>query len=318
MLTFMFTPTTIPFFHRFGRITQRRSLVFLVFLTGLMMAIFSARSAYDAEHPKRLGVQYVHNVRLGVVPYDLLKTLALTSSRLWHADQVTSGENHLHMAQMDRGPGFQDILQRLHDRYGLPHHPLTPNPRSDDNSDWDVLYPISAFLETEMFELGVSELNPGRTLPEMQIDLVHDEWHEEDGVRSIALRVQHVSGSSCAKSRMRVCSGSRFCPRQTGLVYPVIAFSGEVLSWTFEVPPPSGRQRHYIKAAAPPSRDEYSVELRLKMDENSLVGFNWVGIGERWRAQLGGRSLVGARRLITKPPVGKQTPTNYSRLLLNV
>jgi hypothetical protein len=207
MLTFMFTPTTIPFFHRFGRITQRRSLVFLVFLTGLMMAIFSARSAYDAEHPKRLGVQYVHNVRLGVVPYDLLKTLALTSSRLWHADQVTSGENHLHMAQMDRGPGFQDILQRLHDRYGLPHHPLTPNPRSDDNSDWDVLYPISAFLETEMFELGVSELNPGRTLPEMQIDLVHDEWHEEEGVRSIALRVQHVSGSSCAKSRMRVSSG---------------------------------------------------------------------------------------------------------------
>jgi hypothetical protein len=34
--------------------------------------------------------------------------------------------------------------------------------------------------------------------------------------------------------------------------------------------------------------------LRLKMDENSLVGFNWVGIGERWRAQLGGRSLIGA------------------------
>ncbi len=106
--------------------------------------------------------------------------------------KVTSGDNHLHIAQMDRGPGFQDILQRLHDRYGLPHHPITPNPRSEENSDWDVLYPISAFLETEMFELGVSELNPGFKLPEMKIKLESQEWDEAAGARSLGLKVEHV------------------------------------------------------------------------------------------------------------------------------
>jgi hypothetical protein len=107
--------------------------------------------------------------------------------------KVTSGDNHLHIAQMDRGPGFQDILQRLHDRYGLPHHPITPNPRSAENSDWDVLYPISAFLETEMFELGVSELNPGFKLPELKIKLESQDWDSATGTRSLGFKVEHVS-----------------------------------------------------------------------------------------------------------------------------
>lgn len=229
MLVFLFTPTTVPFFHRFSRIIQRRILLALLVLSGTMMAVFAARNAYDAEHPKRLGVQYVHN--------------------------VTSGDNHLHIAQMDRGPGFQDILQRLHDRYGLPHHPITPNPRSEENSDWDVLYPISAFLETEMFELGVSELNPGFKLPEMKIKLESQEWDEAAGARSLGLKVEH-----------------------TGLVYPVIAFSGEVSTWSFNAPPPAGRQRHYIKAAAPPGSEEFTVDIKLKMDNNETVAFSWVGI----------------------------------------
>ncbi len=169
-LTFLFVPTAIPFFHRFGRRTQRRMLLSLGLLTAGMILIFASRNAYDAQHPKRIGVQYVHN--------------------------VTSGDNHLHIAQMDRGPGFPDLLSRLHTRYGHAHRPLTPNPREGDNSDWDILYPISAFLETEMFELGVSEGNPGRELPEVQVEVVADAWEADEGVRRVTLAVEHVCGAA--------------------------------------------------------------------------------------------------------------------------
>lgn len=60
--TYVFMPTLVPFFHRWSRDTQRRMILVLLFASTLTIAIFASWMPYDAEHPKRIGVQYMYNV----------------------------------------------------------------------------------------------------------------------------------------------------------------------------------------------------------------------------------------------------------------
>jgi hypothetical protein len=53
----------------------------------------------------------------------------------------------MHVAFMDRGP-TSDIIPVLYERYGDPSSPLEHTDLSPHDSDWDVLYPISSFMDT--------------------------------------------------------------------------------------------------------------------------------------------------------------------------
>ncbi len=67
--------------------------------------------------------------------------------------------------------------------------------------------------------------------------------------------------------------------RQTGLVYPVVAFTAEVTAWSFDAPPPTGLQRHYVKAAASPGHERFEVSIDLRMAQRETIDLHWVGIG---------------------------------------
>lgn len=60
--TYVFMPTLVPFFHRWSRDTQRKIILFLLLASTITIAIFASWMPYNAEHPKRIGVQFMYNV----------------------------------------------------------------------------------------------------------------------------------------------------------------------------------------------------------------------------------------------------------------
>lgn len=89
------------------------------------------------------------------------------------------------VAFMDSGPDY-DFAQALHNRYGT-EKPLETTVMNKDNSDWDVLYPVSSFLETYRFELPKTEF----IWPEMGVEV--QESDNGDGVRKLDIRLDFVS-----------------------------------------------------------------------------------------------------------------------------
>jgi hypothetical protein len=87
---------------------------------------------------------------------------------------------------MDSGPEL-DFVEALHERYGAADSPIENTHMSKANSDWDVLYPISSFLDTYRFDLP----SKGEfAWPEMGIQVV--ETHG-DGTRKLDMTLNFVS-----------------------------------------------------------------------------------------------------------------------------
>lgn len=117
--------------------------------------------------------------------------------------QTTSHSQVLHVAQLDSGPGFQDILGAIHNRYGDASYPVTPNVRSEVNGDWDVLYPISAFIEAEKFTLPPGEATE-HSLPQVKIDVVEDSYDASAKERTVRLKVAYVSPRASEKGSLLI------------------------------------------------------------------------------------------------------------------
>ena len=71
---------------------------------------------------------------------------------------------------MDKGPQF-DFVSAIHARYGT-QDPVVPTVMNKENTDWDVLYPVSSFLDTYRFPLSPIAFD----WPKMGIEV-----HEERG-----------------------------------------------------------------------------------------------------------------------------------------
>lgn len=66
-----------------------------------------------------------------------------------------------------------------------------PSIPSDTNSDWDILYPISSFIEAEKFPVIGQSLPMGEVLPIIRVDLTEDISDETLNTRNVTLRVNH-------------------------------------------------------------------------------------------------------------------------------
>jgi hypothetical protein len=62
---------------------------------------------------------------------------------------------------------------------------------SDSNSDWDILYPISAFIEAEKFPVIGHTWPAAEILPEVKVRVMEDSWDENLNTRNITLGVNH-------------------------------------------------------------------------------------------------------------------------------
>ncbi|RXW13262.1 hypothetical protein EST38_g12592, partial [Candolleomyces aberdarensis] len=122
-------PLAIPLMHRFGKRALLRGIIVTSVLAAGSIAFFSARDPFDAMHQKRVFVLHMEN--------------------------VTTSEQHLHLAASDGAPGFEILVDEIVREFGTTDHAPAPVIMNDHNSDWDSLYPFSAFLTPFKVPLAV-------------------------------------------------------------------------------------------------------------------------------------------------------------------
>ena len=137
-----------------------------------MIVLFAGNfwATYDFMHPKRTAVQYTYNVRF---------------SRTIIADTFkhTNGAHTAHLAFLDRGTEL-DFVEAIHARYGA--GPVEHTSLGEHDPDWDVLYPISSFLDTYRFPLPPTPFD----WPNLRYTVNNT---ESSGVRRIQLSLDFVS-----------------------------------------------------------------------------------------------------------------------------
>ncbi|WWC88985.1 uncharacterized protein L201_003900 [Kwoniella dendrophila CBS 6074] len=225
----IFFPTFIPLFHRVSRSSQRKVvLVIAIILSWVVTALAGPWYwPYDEMHPKRVGIQYLYN--------------------------HTSSEHTGHIAFMDRGPK-SNIVNSIHEKFGQPKSTFINTQLTDYDSDWDVIYPISSFLDTYKFPIEIEDQEQENfEWPSMGFFTQEVNWAY--GQREVKLRFDFK-----------------------GLVWPTLAFEAAVLKWPFDIAPPQEKMRHHIKMAT--SADEYIQDLyiTLRMDEGERMKIHWSAI----------------------------------------
>ena len=186
---------------------------------------------------------------------------------------------------MDRGPTLR-FVQSLHDRYGAPGAGIEATTITKRDTDWDVLFPLSSFLETYKFELPTVDFS----WPEMGMKVKELGWSE--GVRRLEIHLDFVSlaGPFSAKylhppspHRMINVQGvPKECfadALQTGLVWPTLAFDAEVVDWSYEFAPPKGYRRHHLKIATSVDTPTVDLELDIRAEKGEKLKFEWSAIG---------------------------------------
>ncbi|EGN96948.1 hypothetical protein SERLA73DRAFT_57990 [Serpula lacrymans var. lacrymans S7.3] len=250
-------PLSLSFAHRFGQRTLTRILKLLVLATGVSMAIFSMKSPFDSMHQKRLFVLHLEN--------------------------LNTQEQHLHIAAADGAPGFGELVADIALQFGGPGASAAAVIMDDNNSDWDTLYPFSAFLSPHKIGLP---LDPSymTSLPaedKFTVTAINHSIDETAGTRTLTLAIDHP-----------------------GIIWTVVAFDAHVLKWTLDDHPPDEFARHHIKEASFYGTDTWTVEMTIKlpdgsstMDETGLK-VNFIGIQEKrmWPAKKaikaeGGRAM---------------------------
>ncbi|KAI0766101.1 hypothetical protein BD413DRAFT_605949 [Trametes elegans] len=245
-------PLTAPFVHRFSYRIVVRAVVFLSLVTALAIAVFSARSPFDTMHQKRLFVIHMEN--------------------------ITSEEQHLHVAAADGAPGFHELAVDIAKEFSVPGATPTTVVMNDWNSDWDTMYPFSAFLTPYKLDLPLRAEHQDPIEHGFTVTAENDTTDDVAGTRSFTLVVTHP-----------------------GIIWTAVAFDAHVLEWTLDNNPPDEHARHHIKEGSFYGHDTWSVDLVTKLAPNASarVAVDFVGIhekamwpGKRAEKALGGRAMA--------------------------
>ncbi|KAG2046912.1 hypothetical protein BDR06DRAFT_964563 [Suillus hirtellus] len=208
---------TMPFVHRFDLPVLRKAVTILLLVVGVVMAVFARKEVFDRDHQKRLFVL--------------------------HKEDLNTREQHLHIAAADGAPGFDDLVHDITAHFGAAGMPPKAIVMDDWNSDWDTLYPFSAFLSPYKIDLPLDPAYDAPWPPEEQftVSAVNDTLDESKGTRTMTLKIDHP-----------------------GIMWTVIAFDAHVLEWTLDNNPPEEFARHHIKEASFYGTDVWTVDMTIK------------------------------------------------------
>ncbi|EIW75315.1 hypothetical protein CONPUDRAFT_169679 [Coniophora puteana RWD-64-598 SS2] len=212
----------LAFVHRFGPRVLRRGIVFALLVSGVSIAYFAQRPVFDEMHQKRLFV--IHN------------------------ESLDSKEQHLHIAAADGAPGFDRLVKDIADKFGADDVPPRAVIMDDWNTDWDTLYPFSAFLSPYKIDLP---LDPAYEAPwppaeRFAVTAVDNVVDEVQGTRKMTLKIEHP-----------------------GIIWTVITFDAQVVAWELDDHPPTEFARHHIKEASFYGRDTWTLNLTIKLPNDS-------------------------------------------------
>ncbi|WVO15261.1 hypothetical protein L204_102917 [Cryptococcus depauperatus] len=235
----VFFPILLPLFNRVSRSSQRKLLGSLIVLGMSVGLALGKWGGYDKMHPKRAGVMYVYN----------------------HTDNTHTA----HLAVMDRGPTLS-FPEKLHSHFvassrhsDISQNPLKHTVLTDYDSDWDVVYPVSTFLDTWKFSVplewhasrSVRQQDSGQSIwPEMGYDI-------SDVKREVGIRQMHLTLNF------------------TQLVWPTLAFDASVLEWSFPFSPPPEKMRHHIKIATSVDTPIAELQLTVKAEKWEKIKIHW-------------------------------------------
>ena len=102
-----------------------------------------------------------------------------------HNSKHNSNEHELHIGFTDLGPDLQ-FVESLHQRYGAPGSLVKRTTTTQNDTNWDTLYPVSSFLRTYKFALPAVDFD----WPRMHLE--ETELPAEKGVRRLSLRMGFV------------------------------------------------------------------------------------------------------------------------------
>ncbi|KAJ3576559.1 hypothetical protein NP233_g353 [Leucocoprinus birnbaumii] len=258
-------PVLVPFAHRFGHRRLWNGIILSMITTAIVMAVFSARRPFDEMHQKRLFVL--------------------------HSENITTHEQFLHIAGADGAPGLELLVEDIVRDFSTTDIVPKQVVMNDYNSDWDSLYPFSAFLSPYKIPLAVSEgyASPWATEQPFSVSAINDFRDTEAGTRSLTLEVKHP-GIVWSGAFPLFPSVIRAVLMKTPTL-AVISFDAHVLRWTLDKNPPNEHVRHFIREASFYGTDTWSVDLVIQSppnatdDETLLV--NFIGIIEKgmWPAK---------------------------------
>ncbi|KAI7862013.1 hypothetical protein BDF14DRAFT_1861093 [Spinellus fusiger] len=236
MVTFLTTIPILAHVHRFGKAVLAKVLFVLLALQGavLVVVLLSGGSyggwafPYDDLHPKRIFVQHLKN--------------------------LTSGEISISIAQADRGPHIQAIVETIEHTLGVP---ASQARLFGGASDWDVVHPFGAFLggytfDSEPFvrsrlsqEVKNTPLLELMSAPFPSVAVHNDVYDPVTGIRSFT--VLYVAPT---------------------YIWNIVNFDGHITQWDIEGQDPEDISIHYIiRHISGYGSDGWKFNLAVKVPE---------------------------------------------------
>ncbi|SCV68329.1 BQ2448_450 [Microbotryum intermedium] len=179
-------------------------------------------------------------------PYDRLHPKRLLVLHMENKT-TTPPQFDLHVASVDGAP-FQDLLVEA--TKGLTASNMVPEAlrAHDYSTDWDIIFPVSQFLTTYKVPLPPTEASYVSPFAEtFTVKAIRSNLNSISRTRSLEIEMLHP-----------------------GLIWPVIAFDADVISWDLPEPPERGLIRHHVKSVAGYGVTRFRLSLVIYLDEESF------------------------------------------------
>ncbi|KAI8460332.1 hypothetical protein BY996DRAFT_4574820 [Phakopsora pachyrhizi] len=227
----------LPFAHQFSSRALGRFLILGSIFTIIVVHTFTRDSwkVFDKDHPRRLPILHMEN----------LTTTPSTFS--------------FHIASMDRAPNFKSTVKTIAHSLSLDSNEVSLNTINEDIPDWDIIYPVSQFLISYQIPLASAEHQmvtngKGETMK------YNSPWRELFKVTTISSKLDYIK-------QHRTLSIAIDHP---GIIWSVIAFTADVVSWDLPVSPERGSRRHHVKEASSFGVDRWTLSLTIALDEEQF------------------------------------------------
>ncbi|KNZ47382.1 hypothetical protein VP01_643g2 [Puccinia sorghi] len=233
---------SLPLAHRFSRRALGRFILGLLIFSSLVGFWFTRANwkIFDSDHPKRLPILHMENLTNSSPGFDL------------------------HIAALDRAPGFEELVQQVMDSLSLSDQSPVLSAINDEIPDWDIIYPVSQFLKS--YQIPMSLIKPG-TLGTGEGDEGEageneyvSPWTDKFKITSLSSKLDYIN-----QRRTIVIALDH-----PGIIWTVIAFTADVVEWDLPSVPTRGKRRHHIKEASGFGVDRWTLNVTIALSEEEF------------------------------------------------
>jgi len=226
---------SLPLAHRFSRRALGHFILGLLMFSSLVGFWFTRADwkVFDSDHPKRLPILHMENLTNSSPGFDL------------------------HIAALDRAPGFEKLVQQVMDSLSLADHSPVLSAINDEIPDWDIIYPVSQFLKS--YQIPLSLIKPG-TLGTGDGNEYVSPWTDKFKITSLSSKLDYIN-----QRRTIVIAIDH-----PGIIWTVIAFTADVVEWDLPSVPTRGKRRHHIKEASGFGVDRWTLNVTIALSETEF------------------------------------------------